>query len=179
MTYKEALSYIKADYLRYSNSVGGVLDVLLHQRGFVYIFWLRLASVNGIFLPFCWLVHHVLSTLYGVQISRSMTLGRGFYIGHGVSIVINASAVIGEHCDIYQMSTIGSWHSNAAIIGNNVVIGPNVNIVENVKIGDNVIIGAGSVVTKDIPSNCMVVGNPAKVIKKLNLTTMLWEKYID
>jgi len=158
---------------------GGVLDVLLHQRGFVYIFWLRLASVNGIFLPFCWLVHHVLSTLYGVQISRSMTLGRGFYIGHGVSIVINASAVIGEHCDIYQMCTIGSWHSNAAIIGNNVVIGPNVNIVENVKIGDNVIIGAGSVVTKDIPSNCMVVGNPAKVIKKLNLTTMLWEKYID
>lgn len=57
MTYKEAFSYIKADYLRYSNSVrGGVLDVLLHQRGFVYIFWLRLASVNGIFLPFCWLV---------------------------------------------------------------------------------------------------------------------------
>lgn len=64
------------------------------------------------------------------------------------------------------MTTIGSWHSNAAIIGNNVVIGPNVNIVENVKIGDNVILGAGSVVTKDIPSNCMAIGNPAKVIKK-------------
>ena len=142
----------------------GVLDVLLHQRGFIYIFWLRLASVNGIFLPFCWLVHHVLSTLYGVQISRSMTLGRGFYIGHGVSIVINASAVIGEHCDIYQMSTIGSWHSNAAIIGNNVVIGPNVNIVENVKIGDNVIIGAGSIVNKDIPSNTVAAGVPCKKI---------------
>lgn len=99
----------------------GGFGVLLHQRGFVYIFWLRLAAVDGIFLPFCWLVHHVLSTLYGIKISRRITLGRGCYIGHGVSIVINASAVIGEHCDLYQMSTIGSWHFNAAIVGNNVV----------------------------------------------------------
>ena len=41
---------------------------------------------------------------------------------------------------------------------------PNVTIIGEVKIGENVIVGAGSVVTKDVPSNCVVVGNPAKVI---------------
>lgn len=131
MTYKEAFSYIKADYLRYSNSLWG-LGVLLHQRGFVYIFWLRLAYVNGIFLPFCWLVYHVLSTLYEIQISRSMTLDIECYIGHGLSIIINASAVIGEHCDLYQMSTIGSWHFNAAIMGNNVVNAPTMRILSKI-----------------------------------------------
>ena len=45
-----------------------------------------------------------------------------------------------------------------------------------VKIGDNVIIGAGSVVSKDIPSNTMVIGIPAKPIKKLNVNTNKWEK---
>ena len=47
------------------------------------------------------------------------------------------------------------------------VLGANVNIIGDVKIGDNVIIGAGSVVVKDIPSNCIAAGNPAKVIKYL------------
>jgi acetyltransferase-like isoleucine patch superfamily enzyme len=50
-------------------------------------------------------------------------------------------------------------------IGNNVSLGVNVTIVGKVTIGDNVTIGAGSVVVKDIPSNCVAVGNPAKVVK--------------
>ena len=51
------------------------------------------------------------------------------------------------------------------VIGNNVYIGNNSLIMPGVTIGDNVIIGAGSVVTKSIPSNCVVAGNPAKYIK--------------
>ena len=53
------------------------------------------------------------------------------------------------------------------IIGNNVHIGNNVIIMPNVTIGDNVIIGCGAVVTKDVPSNSIVVGVPAKVIETL------------
>lgn len=52
-------------------------------------------------------------------------------------------------------------------IGNNVWIGGNVCVLPGVTIGDNVVIGAGSVVTKDIPANCLVAGNPGKIIKKL------------
>lgn len=50
-------------------------------------------------------------------------------------------------------------------IGNNVWIGSNVIILPGVRIGDNCVIGAGSIVTKDIPANKVVVGNPAKIIK--------------
>lgn len=49
-------------------------------------------------------------------------------------------------------------------IGNNVFIGAESVILPNVKIGDNVIIGANSTITKDIPSNCVVAGNPAKIL---------------
>ena len=52
------------------------------------------------------------------------------------------------------------------IIGNNVWIGANVTILKGVKVGDNSIIGAGSVVVKNIPKNCIVAGNPAKIIKE-------------
>lgn len=47
-------------------------------------------------------------------------------------------------------------------------LGANVNIIGDIKIGDNVIIGAGSVVVRDVPDNCVVAGNPAKIIKYLN-----------
>lgn len=54
------------------------------------------------------------------------------------------------------------------IIGRNVWIGDKVSIFGGVTIGDNVIIGAGSIVTHDLPSNCMAAGIPAKVIKSLD-----------
>ena len=54
-------------------------------------------------------------------------------------------------------------------IGNKVFIGMNTTILKGVHIGNNVIIGAGSLVNKDIPDDCVVAGNPVKVISKLNL----------
>lgn len=52
-------------------------------------------------------------------------------------------------------------------IGNNVSLGANVTIIGDICIGNNVIIGAGSVVVKDVPDNCVIAGNPAKIIKLL------------
>ena len=51
-------------------------------------------------------------------------------------------------------------------LGNNVKVGANVVVIGDVHVGNNVYIGAGAVVTKDIPDNCVVVGNPARIIKK-------------
>lgn len=61
-------------------------------------------------------------------------------------------------------------------IGNNVWIGENVSVLSGVEIGENAILGANSVVTKDIPKNCIVAGNPAKVIKIFDKNTRKWEK---
>lgn len=99
-----------------------------------------------------------------IKLSPRTKIGYGLYIGHGGSIVVNPTAIIGNNVNISQFVTIGSNYNKAARIGDFTYIGPNVCIVEDVIIGSNVTIGAGSVVTKDIPDNATACGNYAKVI---------------
>lgn len=99
---------------------------------------------------------------------------------HGLNgININNSSKIGKNVKIFQMVQIvnsGIEWDKCAVIGDNVVIGACAIIIGDISIGDNVVIGAGSVVTKSIPDNTMVVGNPAHPIKKYNLSKNTWEK---
>lgn len=99
-----------------------------------------------------------------IQIPRRTKIGYGLFIVHEGPIVVNPEAIIGNNVNLSQFTTIGSNHRKGAIIGDNTYIGPNVCIVEDVIIGNNVTIGAGSVVTKNIPSNATVAGNYAKVL---------------
>ena len=177
MNYKNAIHLIRTDYDKYKsitykrNGRGGVMVLLwiyFTQRGFRYQFWLRMAGVNGLLLPLCWLIHHHLSSKFGIQISRKMSIGEHFYIGHGVGVVLNASAIIGNNVSLHQFTSIGASKGVAAIVEDGVCINPGCCIVEHVRIGKGSIIGAGSVVTKDIPPFSVAVGNPAKVIKKID-----------
>lgn len=79
-------------------------------------------------------------------------------------MVINGGTTFGNNVNISQFLSIGSINRTPATIGDNIYIGPHVSIVEDVNIGSNSLIGAGSVVVKDIPENCTVVGNPARIV---------------
>lgn len=161
--------YIQSDYQRYTGNRGGVKTIIAYllfgrNHCFNYSFWLRLASQKNFFFPLAIIMHRRLTTKYGIQIPRTTKIGYGFYIGHGIGIVINGKTVIGNNVNISQFLSIGSNKGTPATIGDNVYIGPNVCIVENVKIGNNSTIGAGAVVVKDVPENATVAGVPAKVI---------------
>jgi len=101
------------------------------------------------------------------KIFESTKIGGGMMCYHPFATVINAKS-IGKNFQFRNGLTIGNKRNDNSLIpsiGNNVTVGVNVVIIGEINIGDNVIIGAGSVVVKDVPSNCVVAGNPAKIIK--------------
>lgn len=167
---------IVSDYRRYNKicAWGGVNTwlriifevITAHNHCFAYSFWLRLSSRKNLLWLLAKWKHYRLSRKYGIQIPSRTRIGEGFYIGHGVGIVINGGTTIGSYCNISQFLSIGTNHSTPATIGNHVYIGPHVSIVEDVKIGDYAKIGAGCVVTTNVPERCTAVGVPNRNIKK-------------
>lgn len=166
MNLTEALGLIKEDLAKHRMLIDGSLFKLYYmERGFRYCVWMRLSSVSGVIGIFSKFILHHLQSKFGIQIHSSSKIGGGFYIGHGVGIVIHPRTIIGKNVNVSQFLTIGSNHNTPAVIGDNVYIGPGVCIVVDVHIGNNVTIGAGSVVTHDVPDYAVVVGVPAKVIR--------------
>jgi serine O-acetyltransferase len=165
---KNVYKYIQSDCHRYGVKAGipNILLTLIFERNncLRYLIWLRLSSRENIFRLPAKYMRKRYAIRYGIDIPSATSIGYGLYIGHGIGIVINPTAIIGNNCNLSQFTTIGSNHNQAARIGDNVYIGPSVCIVEAVNIGNNVTIGAGAVVVKDIEENATVAGVPAKFL---------------
>ncbi len=116
---------------------------------------------------------------YGFQIYPETQIGEGFYLGHWGTVVINPRTKIGKNCNIAQGVTIAQANrgkkEGVPEIGDEVWIGPNAVVVGNIKIGNNVLIAPNAYVNFDIPSNSLVIGNPAKITPFENAT----EGYIN
>ena len=85
-------------------------------------------------------------------------------MAHPYATILNAES-IGDNFSCIHCTTLGATPKGRPVLGDNVSLGANVTIIGPVHIGNNVVIGAGSVVVKDVPDNCVIAGNPAKIIR--------------
>lgn len=120
--------------------------------------------------------------LYGCNIYPQAKLGDGVYIPHFVGITIGSTTEIGNDCVIFPNVVFGAAYSPKCEnpkgrrhpkCGDHCIFGANSTIIGDISIGNNVIVGAGSVITKDIPSDSVVVGNN-QIVRSNNETKIRW-----
>lgn len=127
----------------------------------------RNSLLSKLLLPFYLRRYMMLGRKTGFQIPLNC-IGKGLTIWHYGTIIINQNAKIGDYCTMRPDIVIGhkDGDSKCPVIGHNVVINSGARIIGDVTIGDNAVIAPNAVVTHDVPSNCIVGGVPAKIIKK-------------
>lgn len=107
----------------------------------------------------------------GIEIHPGATIGKRLFIDHGMGVVIGETTIIGDDCLLYQGVTLGGVGTGEhtckrhPTLHNNVMISAGAKIIGDITIGDNSIVGANSVVLKDVPPNCTVVGVPGMIVK--------------
>jgi serine O-acetyltransferase len=104
----------------------------------------------------------------GIEIHPGARIGRGVFIDHGMGVVIGETAVIGDHCLLYQGVTLGGTGKQHGkrhpTLKENVVVGAGAKVLGAITVGANTRIGAGSVLLRDVASDSTVVGIPGRVI---------------
>lgn len=148
------------------------LEVLLTYSGLHAMVFYRTAHVLfKMGVPF---VPRLLSQLgrffTGIEIHPGADIGNGFFVDHGMGVVIGETTIIGDNVLLYQGVTLGGTGKERGkrhpTIGDNVVIGSGAKVLGNITIGDNSYIGSNAVVIKDVPPNSTVVGVPGRITKQ-------------
>lgn len=108
--------------------------------------------------------------LMGIELDYQTVVGPGLALQHGVGLVVHQRAVIGSGCMLRNGVTIGERppREGLPVIGNGVDMGVNAVILGPVTIGDGSVIGAGSIVIQSVQAGSVMVGNPARLIRRID-----------
>jgi len=146
------------------------LEVLTCYPGLHAIWLHRIAHYfwkNG----FRWLprfISHCNRFLTGIEIHPGATIGRRFFIDHGMGVVIGETTEIGEDCTLYQGIVLGGTtlekKKRHPTLGNNVTIGSGAIVLGAIILGDGCKIGAGSVIIRDVPPGATAIGVPGRIV---------------
>lgn len=105
----------------------------------------------------------------GIEIHPGATIGRGLFIDHGSGVIIGETAELGDNVTLYQGVTLGGTGKEQGkrhpTLKDNVMVSAGAKVLGSFTIGENSKIGAGSVVLKEVPPNCTVVGVPGRIVK--------------
>jgi serine O-acetyltransferase len=111
---------------------------------------------------------HIGRWLTGIEIHPGASIGRRFFIDHGMGVVIGETAQIGDDCTLYHGVTLGgtSWNKGKRhpTLGNGVVVGAGAKILGPILVGDGAKVGSNAVVVKDVPAGATAVGIPARIL---------------
>ena len=111
---------------------------------------------------------HLGRFLTGIEIHPGATIGRRFFIDHGMGVVIGETTVIGDDVLLYQGVTLGGTGGHKGkrhpTLGNHVVVGTGAKVLGNIELGEYTKVGAGSVVVRSVPAHSTVVGVPGRVV---------------
>ncbi|MEA2120349.1 serine O-acetyltransferase [Halovibrio sp. HP20-50] len=150
------------NFLEVLTNYPGLHALLLHRCGH----WLWKKNLK-------WLAR-TLSTfarwLTGIEIHPGATIGRRFFIDHGMGVVIGETARVGNDVTLYQGVTLGgtSWHKGKRhpTLGDGVIVGAGAKILGPFTVGAGAKVGSNAVITKEVPPGATVVGIPGKVVQR-------------
>lgn len=168
---------IRSDYNAYNMTIARLIKGFFTKHTFYAVLLYRMGN-------FC-VRHHIKFLpdflkginlrIFACDISSNAKIGLGFRMHHTTGIVIGCDCILGDNCEVFQNVTLGENRSKTIAgqrympkIGNDVSIYAGACVIGPIEIGNNVQIGANSVVTKNIESNCIAAGIPAKIIKRIN-----------
>lgn len=146
------------------------IEVALTYPG-VHALWVyrlahRLWHIGGLAKLPARIVSQLARMLTGVEIHPGATIGRRFFIDHGMGVVIGETAEVGDDVLMFHTSTLGgrsmSHGKRHPTVGDRVVIGAGAKILGPISVGDDVQVGANAVVVRDVPSGAVVVGVPGR-----------------
>ncbi len=108
--------------------------------------------------------------LTGIEIHPGASIGKGFFIDHGMGVVIGETTVVGTDVTLFQGVSLGGngkdkGHKRHPTLGNHVLVGAGAKILGDIRIGDGVRVGSNAVVLRSVPANCTVVGIPGRVVR--------------
>lgn len=150
------------------------LNVLVNYPGLHAMFFYRITHV----LWTCHLkfiarfISQIVRILTGIEIHPGATIGKRLFIDHGMGVVIGETTIIGDDCVLYQGVTLGGVGTGEnkkkrhPTLKNNVMVSAGAKVIGDIILGNNSIVGAQTVVLKEVPDNCTVVGIPAYIVKQ-------------
>jgi serine O-acetyltransferase len=151
-------------------AVRGVFDVLLSYPGFHAVAAHRaIHALHGLGVPILpRFFSQFVRFMTGIEIHPGAVIGEGFFIDHGMGVVIGETTEIGDNVTLYQGVTLGGTSlqhgKRHPTIRDGVTVGVNAAVLGAVTVGEGAKIGAGSIVVKDVPPRCTVVGIPGRVV---------------
>lgn len=125
--YGDCLTLIRSDLYRLTGRVAPAFSILLKALFLPLshpLLWFRLSQHKGFLYPLCRVMYKLCSVLHKLDIPVGTAVGYGLYIGHGMCMVVNGGAVIGNNVNLSQFLNIGTNHNRPPVLGDCVYVAP-------------------------------------------------------